>query len=131
MPDRDHTPTEHLILDVLAARYRCGEKAWTFPTMLNPALLRLEAAGLIHVFGSPAPKAVRARLTEQGLAEALDLSYTPPLPTLAQAVAMLPHKNADIIAWLRERGLGIGAGAGAVILAVRAELSKLAGEPDA
>ncbi|HEX8630878.1 MAG TPA: hypothetical protein VF755_22200 [Catenuloplanes sp.] len=46
-------------------------------------------------------------------------------PTLAQAVETLPQENAEIIARLRERGLGIGAGASRVPLTVRDDLKRM------
>jgi hypothetical protein len=120
-------PTQILVLEVLAARYRCGEKIWTFPTSLNRALLALQSAGLVHMFGGAAPKTVRARLTDKGLTEVLDLTYTPPSMTLAQAIDTLPTSNEDLMAWAREHGLGLSAGVGAVIAAIRMDLRKLPG----
>jgi hypothetical protein len=37
----DPTPTEWLIMEVLAARWRLGETTWHFPNTLKPALKRL------------------------------------------------------------------------------------------
>lgn len=35
------TPTEYLVMDVLAARWRLGEDCWTFPSALSKTLGRL------------------------------------------------------------------------------------------
>lgn len=43
----DFTPTEELILEVLTARYRLGEKSWTFKSNVNKALTKLENKQLI------------------------------------------------------------------------------------
>jgi hypothetical protein len=40
-------PTEYLVMEVLGARRRLGERTWTFPTSVRPALRRLEARDLI------------------------------------------------------------------------------------
>jgi hypothetical protein len=42
------TPTEELILETLAARYRLGELVWTFSSRHNAALDKLAAKKLIH-----------------------------------------------------------------------------------
>jgi hypothetical protein len=41
MTDRDPTPTEWLVMEVLAARFRLGETTWHFPNTLKPTLKRL------------------------------------------------------------------------------------------
>lgn len=78
-PDTDTLPpTQLLILEVLAARYRTGETTWSFPTSLERALLALQSAGLVATFGSTRPKVVRARLTDAGRTAALLDGYTVP-----------------------------------------------------
>lgn len=72
------TPTESLVLEVLAARYRTGETYWTFDTNVGPALRRLERAGLIHSLGSGPPGTERVRLTDAGKQVALLDSYVTP-----------------------------------------------------
>lgn len=61
------TPTQCLILDVLAARHRLGETLWTFSTDDKRALDGLEAIGLVHVMRGVAPRSVRARFTDAGV----------------------------------------------------------------
>lgn len=34
-------PTQYLVMEVLAARWRTGEKVWTFPNFCKPALRAL------------------------------------------------------------------------------------------
>lgn len=119
-------PTQYLILEVLAARYRHGEKTWSFPTSLDRPLLALQSAGLIDVFGSPHPKTARARLTDEGIASSMDMTYSTPVLTLAQAIETLPSTNDEYWAWMREHGLGHGAGIGTVISAIRHDLKRIA-----
>lgn len=119
-------PAQYLILEVLAARYRCGEHLWTFPSNLSRHLKALEAAGLIHVMHGDTAGTRRARLTDKGLAESLSTGYNVPTPTLAQALDTLPASNDDYLAWMRAHGLGHGAGVATVISAVRDDLRKLA-----
>lgn len=40
-------PTEELVLEVLTARYRLGEKSWTFNSNTSKALKKLEDKNLI------------------------------------------------------------------------------------
>lgn len=42
------TPTEYLLMEVLAARLRLGETHWTFPTRLRPTARSLEAKGYVR-----------------------------------------------------------------------------------
>lgn len=121
----DLPPTQYLILDVLAARYRCGESLWTFPSKLAVPLRALEDAGLVSVMHGVAPNTLRARLTEQGKAETLSLTYQLPVPTLVTALDTLPTKDEHYLAWMRRHGLGHGAGIATVISAVRDDLRKL------
>ncbi len=79
MTANDHLPpTQHLVMDVLAARYRLGERLWPFPVSVGPALRALERAGLIVVMHGVAERTLRARLTETGEREALSATYNPP-----------------------------------------------------
>ncbi len=123
MPDL--TPTGELLLEVLAARYRCGEKLWTFDSRHRWGLLALEMAGLVSLMHGIEPKTIRARLTEAGLAEVVSPSYNVPLPTLEQAIATLPATDDECRAWMRRHELGHGAGVGTVISLVRDDLEAL------
>lgn len=119
-------PTQYLILDVLAARYRCGEPYWTFPRRLKPHLDKLVATGLVEVIGST-PDGWRVQLTGEGQNETLSLTYQLPVPTLATAISTLPSKDEHYLSWMRKHGLGHGAGIATVISAVRADLQRLMG----
>jgi len=70
-------PTQYMILEVLAARHRLGEQAWTFPTRLTPQLRALEAAGFIEAHTGITQNTMLARLTDAGRAAALSESYSP------------------------------------------------------
>jgi len=73
------TPTQDLILEVLAARYRLGEDLWTFDSRHKTALRQLEEAGLVTLIHGTVYRTVRASLTERGVAESLTNVYTAPL----------------------------------------------------
>lgn len=78
-PDPDRLPpTQYLILDVLAARYRLGEPYWSFPTSVRWALLGLQDAGLVEILGTAAPRAFRVRLTAAGKKLVVTDTYSPP-----------------------------------------------------
>jgi hypothetical protein len=85
----DLPPTQYLILEVLAARWRTGAELWTFPNRLRWALLALADAGLIALLSGVEPRTVRARLTEAGRRAALDGTYEPPSPLLRQLTSAL------------------------------------------
>ncbi|GGN39650.1 hypothetical protein FHR83_006674 [Actinoplanes campanulatus] len=79
MPDLDRLPpTQQLILDTLAARYRLGEQVWTFSTVHGKALRALEQAGLVTLLNGIVEHSTRARLTEAGKAAVLSGDYQPP-----------------------------------------------------
>jgi hypothetical protein len=118
-------PTQYLILEVLAARYRTGESFWTFPTTVKRALLALADAGLIEVISSPEPHTLRARLASAGEDACLSLNYQLPVPTLAAALNTLQAEDEQYLSWMRSHGLGHGAGIATVVSAVRADLRKL------
>ncbi|GGM52651.1 hypothetical protein ACFFX1_55430 [Dactylosporangium sucinum] len=71
-------PTQYLILEILAARYRLGEHTWSFPSRLGAAGEALAALGLIVWTSHPAPDARRAWLTDAGKAAMLTGDYQPP-----------------------------------------------------
>jgi hypothetical protein len=75
----DLSPTQYLVMEVLAARARCGEPLWTFPSVLRYQLDALLSAGLIDVLNSPAPGSLRAKLTDAGRKHVLKANYVPPI----------------------------------------------------
>lgn len=72
------TPTEYLILEVLAARHRTGEPFWPFPARFKPQLRALETAGLVWFESDVMPGAWRAGLTGGGREAALSPDYVTP-----------------------------------------------------
>lgn len=81
----DLPPTEYLILEVLAARWRVGERVWTFPTRVNRALDSLAGKGLVGWKSGVVERTSLAWLTDGGRAEMLSDTYE--TPTVAEAVA--------------------------------------------
>ena len=71
-------PTQQLVLEVLAARSRLGENAWTFPSRLVPTLEALSRAGLIWWKSGVAERTCLAGLTDSGRAAVLLAGYAPP-----------------------------------------------------
>lgn len=72
------TPTQNLLLEVLAARYRLGEHLWTFEARHAHQLEKLADLELVDVLSGVSEGTVRAMLTEKGREEVLSDSYTPP-----------------------------------------------------
>lgn len=71
-------PTQYLVMEVLAARYRLGETCWTFPTRLNATIMALGEAGLVWDVGGNVPQTTRVMLTDAGKRAALLANYEPP-----------------------------------------------------
>jgi len=81
------TPTEDLVMEVLAARVRGGEGCWTFANTHLRALRSLQAKGLLRFGSAPTPKAQRAYLTDLGRATYLSAGYTEPVTRLREQLA--------------------------------------------
>lgn len=72
------TPSEDLVLEVLAARYRLGENAWTFKTRHGKALSGLVSKGLVWTKPGVIHQTLLAALTDEGRAAVLSPTYVPP-----------------------------------------------------
>lgn len=73
------TPTEGLVMEVLAARYRLGENLWTFDSRNVGTIRRLARKGLVEEIHGIVEHSVRAMLTEKGKEYyGLNKPYTPP-----------------------------------------------------
>ncbi|GAB7053230.1 hypothetical protein [Catenuloplanes indicus] len=70
-------PTQALLLEVLAARYRLGEHLWTFPSSCTSAARGLSGRGLIGWKGGVAPRTIQAWLTDAGRQVCLLDGYEP------------------------------------------------------
>lgn len=80
MTDVDNLPpTQELILEVLAARHRLGERLWPFPSSLQRQIDALCHAGLAWQASGNVPRTVRAGLTDAGVAEMLHGPYVSPV----------------------------------------------------
>lgn len=80
-PEVALTPTESLVLEVLAARHRLGEHLWTFTDRpaITRAINKLVGRGLVGSKGGVVDHTVRAWLTEDGRAAAMSDDYVPPI----------------------------------------------------
>lgn len=72
------TPTEDLVMEVLAARFRLGENLWTFSSQHRNTLRSLASKGLVISMGGVNEGTVRAALTNAGKQEYLNADYVPP-----------------------------------------------------
>lgn len=72
------TPTEELVMEVLAARYRNGEKLWTFRTRERHALESLAKRGLVETMHGIVEGTIRASLTQAGRSAMLSETYKSP-----------------------------------------------------
>ena len=73
------TPTEYLIVEVLAARWRLGEASWPFPKRLRFALRKLRGRGMIWFKSDIVQGQLRVGLTEIGRDVSLIDEYISPL----------------------------------------------------
>lgn len=69
------TPTEDLVLEVLAARYRLGHQLWTFKSRHSRVINSLVEQGLVFSMHGVVEKTVRAGLTEKGMDAVLSPRY--------------------------------------------------------
>jgi hypothetical protein len=76
------TPTQDLLLGVLAARYRCGELLWTFESRHKKTIRELAQLGLVMEASGVTENTVRAALTDAGRAIYLIDTYEIPNPEL-------------------------------------------------
>jgi hypothetical protein len=74
----DLPPTQALVLEVLAARWRLGEKCWTFAAAHRPALRTLAERGLITWKDGSIERTCLAWLTVEGRKAALSDTYKGP-----------------------------------------------------
>lgn len=75
----DLPPTQYLVMEVLAARYRTGEVLWTFPSRLKPAMEALAQLGLIGWKSGIEALSIRAWLTEAGRAHSIKPDFLTPV----------------------------------------------------
>lgn len=87
MSDIDVTPTEDLVMEVLAARVRGGGSCWTFENTHLRTLRSLQAKGLLQYDSAPTAKAKRAYLTDLGRETYLFSGYTEPVTHLREQLA--------------------------------------------
>lgn len=76
--DDNLPPTQYLVMEVLAARYRLGESLWTFPSTCRPAIHRLAGIGYVRYKSGVTENTERVWLTPGGIAAwQLDSPYPP------------------------------------------------------
>jgi hypothetical protein len=72
------TPTQDLVMEVLAARWREGWSVWTFDARHRRTLEQLAARGLVHEKSGVIEKTWLGWLTDQGKAAVFSPTYTGP-----------------------------------------------------
>lgn len=97
------TPTQELVMEVLAARYRLGEYIWTFTSRVKKSVTELESAGLVGWKGGIVEKTIRVWLTEAGKEAFLSATYEPPIFEKIRSDSA--RALADEVKRIRERGL--------------------------
>lgn len=83
----DQTPTQELVLEVLAARHRLGECIWTFSRRpaITVALDQLAELGLVGYDSGVVERTWKAWLTDAGRNVAMSSTYQPPsMPAIAR-----------------------------------------------
>jgi hypothetical protein len=73
------TPTEELMLEVLAGRWRLGEQMWTFSSRMKRCANSLADRGLVGWKGGIVEKTILVWLTDSGRAACLSPDYVPPI----------------------------------------------------
>jgi hypothetical protein len=76
---KDFTPTEHLLLELLAARRRLGHATWSVQARNNASLARLEEKKLVNFKSAPVEGYSLAWLTDQGVAFMFSHKYEAPI----------------------------------------------------
>lgn len=85
----DLPPTQSLVLEILAARYRLGENCWTFSTRHRPALEGLAERGLLDWKHGVMPRTCLAFLTDEGRRALLSTGYRSPAVKLLEEALFL------------------------------------------
>lgn len=83
------TPTEDLVLEVLAARHRLGEHLWTFDSCHAKTLRQLVERGYVTTMHGNVENTLRASLTPKGRERELSPGFMPPI--LREADQRLTH----------------------------------------
>lgn len=71
-------PTQYLMMEVLAGRFRTGEKHWTFPAKLSRVARALEKRGLVWWKFGVVRKTIWVGMTREGVETFIDPRYHPP-----------------------------------------------------
>ena len=76
--EEDLPPTQYLMMEVLAARFRLGENCWTFPASQRRIADELEGKGLVHQKSGIVERTILVWLTDAGKDLALAPDYRAP-----------------------------------------------------
>lgn len=88
-------PTQALILEVLGARYRCGDRTWPFPSKYRRPLRELEGLRLIGFQRGFEPRTLTAWLTAAGKPYVLAPGHKVPAASLIEESCRLWSEGAS------------------------------------
>ena len=80
------TPTQELVMELLAARARLGESEWSVSTRHMAAIKSLDGAGLAKWRSHVIEGHVYVSLTDKGRSEYLSGTYVPPIMDRVEAL---------------------------------------------
>lgn len=88
------TPTQWLMMEVLAARLRLGENHWTFPNKLKRTAKALEGLGLVTWKGGIVQGTIMVSVTDLGRREwGLYKPYKYPTDSYGWPLGAFPPRN--------------------------------------
>ena len=102
------TPTQELIMEVLASRYREGDQLWTFSSRLRRQLEAVASHGLIDVMHGIVEKTVRASLTDEGKAAWLSDAYSKPTTRTINVTTTVDTDEIKAVLWHVSNNPGCG-----------------------
>lgn len=109
-PDVGLTPTETLILELLIARFRLGERLWTFDSTVRKQVESLAMKGYAHELNGIVPLTVRARLTDEAIGMFVSYDYVPPIakgnPELTEVFKAVTAEAVELKQKFEERASG-------------------------
>lgn len=109
-PEVGLTPTETLVLELLIARFRLGERLWTFDSNVRKQVESLGSKGYVHELNGIVPMTVRARLTDEAVAMYLSYDYVPPIakgnPELTEVFKAVTAEAVELKQKFEERASG-------------------------
>lgn len=103
-PEVELTPMENLVVEVLVARYRLGEKVWSFDPSVGKSVATLAKKGYVRQLSRKRGNLLSVALTDEAVALNLSYDYVPSIaadnPALATAFESVTDEAKQIRARL-------------------------------